>query len=236
MTRPAPDPADPYRAPLSPIGPVVASTAAPADVALRRRFVRHERAVLTLGLLMYALAAWLAVASLGAAGPGLAPPRAPGPGPPPRTIRSVIGHLGIDGAVMGLVARVGFGLRRLRGWARWLVLIPTALALVATLGFLLLEGCHFVALFIRSWSILEKDRLLADLLGGLVPALVLAYFTFLLGSDQGHVVFSDPYRAAVAATPELNPRAGPIVRLGFGLVMALAALGLLAVLSDLAFG
>ena len=228
MASPPLDPSVLFAAPVSPIGPVVTSTADPAIVEFRLRYVRHERAVRSLGLLMYALAAWAAVSEVPGR-PGLL--RSIGAG---RATTLVAGHLGETVVVVGLIAQVGVGLRRLRGWARGLVLVPTVLGLLALFAAWVVRACGVAAEFVLPTGRGSDIGQIVQALGAsLPPGLVLSLCCFLLGSERGAAVFSDPYRAAVAATPELNPRVGPIVRLGFGLLLACAGIALAARLANL---
>ena len=217
-------PPDPYRAPIGPIGPVVASTADPAVVALRRGHLQHERAVRTFGFVFYIAAAWFGVFVI-ASLPGSLARLAHLPSEPARKIGYVVGYVGSGLGVTGTAVALGSGLRRLSGRARWFV----AIGIISAIGL-------FVAFLLNQpWGHMVPGAAAWVAGSGLLVAAILGYLLSLVVSKRAAVVFSDPYRAAVAATPELTSRASLIVRLSFGLMMALAGIALLTALGNLLF-
>ena len=213
------DPADPFRPPTSAIGPADGATMAEADaITLRQRYVRRERSIRSLGLVIDLVAVLILVFCLGSV---------------PRTIGLMTGsvhfkdpataHLvmvrGIGfattGSVLGLgLIFLGTSLRSLRTWARWVTSGLAALLLllvIVTLAQLALKGLRYV-LSIEQLSFSGP------------PALLLAAILFLLVARPAGVVFSEPYRAAVRATPQLTPRPGWGARVLLGLMILLAIL------------
>lgn len=195
-------PADPYRPPASEIGPPVAPTADPEVVALRQQHVRHERAVRTLGLFLYVLAACQAASLVESYG------RA--------TFRSgSAAGFGYAVSAVGIVAfliKLGRDLRQLRTWARRVVLGGTIAILMLGLAVVFVEALR------------PGGSLGGPAIAALLYCLILGYVISLVGSDRGVAVSSEPYRAAVAATPELDPRASLVVKLIFGLLMTWAGI------------
>lgn len=211
-------PPDPYTPPAAPIAPT------PADLdhaELRRPGLRREAALRSLGLLIAMVASWLLVFCLGSV---------------PRTFELMTGRSrmhdeamtarviqrGIGFAAVGLslgpsLIALGFGLRRLRAWARW----GTFALTVLLLGAVLIAFFKFATLSTR-W-LLSADYFLYLY----IPCLLAASGLSLLTAPPAGLVFSEAYRAAVRATPDLQPKTGWGARIVLGLMVLIALLMLL---------
>ena len=187
----------------------------------RLAHVRAESAVTSLGQLCYLVAGLSLLGTveflLVAVGV-LIPPEVLKSAATPGQIRVSFGVLAGFLAInaMGQWA-LGFGLGRLKRWARWTVVALTGLSLVSHVG-----TCVAVGLAYPLWG------LVALAIGGAIHAVIL----YPLLTPGAGVVFSDHYRDVIRATPEIRGRMHWLLKLGLGLI-GVGVLGLLGYLAGL---
>lgn len=192
----APTTDNPYAPPEAPVGepPPVASRNVPRALrATRLRHLDDEALVRSVSLFL-----WMAAAVALVAGPPTLwwSTRASSP---VGAFRSwTFGAAAI--ASSGLFAALAPNLARLRSWARVVALLTTVLA-VAVVASMVPEA-------VRSGSAAGTFGLIL----GLVP---LGLVFYVLGSSDGAFLFSEAYREAVAATPDVRPRTSVLVPLAF---------------------
>lgn len=189
--------------------------------AIRWEYQGHESEVRSIGLLYYLMAGFLGITSVAMLGLGFTlaaqdQPREPGPPP-------LSDHLIAFGILIGLMAMInillGLGIRRLRNWARWLVLVQTIL------------GSGTIAAGTLSQLQIEGPQV--SMLGPAVILLISAYIISLLASPKSRVIFSAEYREVIAQTPEIRTGVSPTMKL---LLFVTGALFLLAFLGGLLQG
>ena len=194
-----------------------------ADAELiRRHHLSHESSIKAVGLLCYLVAIFGVFAvvggSLAAIGAKLQPP----PGASAELMQIMI-WVGV--AVWATIAVVGFalgyGLRGLQAWARWLGIVFTAIALMGSL---------FSGLV---WMVILPMSAILPLLVALGFAVAIQVYVFyLLVAPKANMVFSGEYHLVTLKTPEIRSRTSLIVKIGIGLVVALLVLGLIGMIAD----
>lgn len=212
-----PDPSNPYAAPLS---GETADAAPHFEIdqleaeAIRTAHLGHEASVKSVGSLHFLGACFcLFVIFVGLA--DLAKAQTTG------ERVSAIMAIGFLTGIIVMHVGLGFGLRRLRPWARWTEAVLTGLSMAATLfAVTMILGLAPVYLAYRY------------LIGGAVLLLFQVYILFLLLSRRGAMVFSPLYGEIVARTPYIRYRLSVIVKLGLVLVVAFLTLGVVAVVVD----
>ena len=202
-----PDFANPYAAPMADL------TAAPAHStmdlaeaeATRRRYLYHEASVKSVSSLYYlgAVFGMLVTAGIVAFGvmaaSGMIPNAAASP---PMVMIFVIG--GFYLAITLLNFAVGRGLHRLQDWARWTVIVLSALGLLLML---------FVGLVLM---------IRRPVVGGLVLAIggsIIGYILYLMASPNGAMVFSPGYKEVIALTPHVKNQTSLLVKVLLVLVV-----------------
>jgi hypothetical protein len=214
---------NPFAPPRSVIGPRAAEIDFEADDQadlIRRHHLSHEASIRSLGLLCYFGAAFgtffAVVGALAALGVVRGNP--PPPGSSAEFTRVMIW---IGSAVWAIAAVVnfalGFGLRRLQVWSRWTGVVLTVLSLLYSL---------FAGLVVL--AVLGADRSLPVLIALFFAIAIQAYVFYLLVAPKAGVVFSGEYRLIIKKTPHITIRTSLIVKIGFGFVVALLVLGILA--------
>ena len=84
---------------------------------------------------------------------------------------------------------------------------------------------------LRGWTRTAAIVLSAfGLLGFPVGTLISGYFLYLLASEKGRIVFSEQYKEAIAQTPHIKYKTSIVVWIFLGLLVALIAVGVLALL------
>ncbi len=218
MSMPDPSQLDPFRAPSSPIDLLSPAPGGLDPVALRRIGLRRERVIRSLGLVLYLLAAWLLVFCLGSV---------------PRTIGLMTGSARFIDAEMGRrvmvrgfwfagigivlgagVIALGSGLRRLSSRARWVAVLLATVLLAWVVESVTRLGLRDIR------SVLSIEQLI---LAGL-PGVFLGTILLLLLARPAGMIFDEPYRIAVLATPELRPGPGRGAKILLGLMILVALL------------
>jgi hypothetical protein len=114
---------------------------------------------------------------------------------------------------------LGFGLRSLRSWARWITAVLVLLSLLATLGGLAFEG-------------VRGDNM-ASVAGRFVgTAIIPSYILYLLFCPKANMVFSPEYQAIIAQTPHVKLKTNWLAK---GCLIALVAFLTLAIMAALWF-
>ena len=202
---------NPYAAPRTNVD--AAPAEGPADLmeveATRRKYLNHETAIRSIGTLQY-LGSVLMIVGGGAmlwvvlAGNGVRDPM---------LTRFMIGG-GLAYIAFGVLGWcLARGLRGLRGWARWTVIVMTTLSLIYT---------AVISLFMSRQPAGPAAGAVVFLISALVPG----YILYLLVSSKGAMVFTPGYRAIVAQTPYIKYKTSLLVKI---LLWAFLALFLFAV-------
>lgn len=175
---------------------------------LRRRYLKHEASVKSIGLLHYFGACIWTLAVVGAAVLIV------------RATEDVelrlryVGAAALYGSLAALNFALGRGVRRLQTWARW-----TDVVLTAALMALVLLGTIMTAVTASP----------AAAAPNVVWLLFNAYILSLLLSAKGRMVFSPEYRAAVELTPHIRYKTSPIVKIACAVLVAVLVVALLGV-------
>lgn len=180
---------------------------------IRREHINHEVSIKTLGTLYYFGAFLLALMTVGIfiAGSGLIPMNlANDPNVTPRMMQGILLGLGVFYlALTVLQGFLGYGLRALNVWARWTVVVITALGLI----YLLVVG-----LFLAVASPIAGLVVLA--LGGLIPG----YIMYLMVCSKGSVVFSPEYKQVIRMSPQVQAQTSLLVKIALGILVLLIVL------------
>jgi hypothetical protein len=112
---------------------------------------------------------------------------------------------------------LGFGLRNLRSWARWITAVLIVLSLLANL----------VGLVFQASRGADVAGSVGQLLGS---AIIPGYILYLLLSAKGSMVFSPEYQTIIARTPHVKMKTSWLVK---GCLIALVACLTLGVLGAL---
>ena len=184
MDNPDPYASDnPYAAPATEVGPAVpipGEDVRPEDEATRWRYLGRETSVGTLGLFLYYGCLIEVLAAYGKAAEG-------------RTSTMYISA--ICAALMGLS---GWGIRRFKPWARWLVAVFSILIILWWLA----AGAIGVAVGDARRSVIG--------LANIVLASIPLTAARMLLTDRGAMVFTPAYRGVVLRTPRIRRRTGPL--------------------------
>lgn len=213
MTLPNEEPRNPYAAPATDLGTVVANYGS-GDItqdhaeAIRRAHIGHEASVRSVGLL-YLLGGVLGIFNL--VGSAISLVSQVGDGKI-TTAPVAIGLVILTG-MTAIQLALGVGLRRLRHWAQIGAAIMTGLAL------LLLAFGSVVSLVTGGVGFVEVIILT-------MMAAIPAYILWLLVGEKGRMVFSLEYQAIREMTPEIKYRTSIIVKICVGLLVALILIGL----------
>ncbi len=158
---------------------------------IRRGYLNHEANVRSVGLLFYVSTGFFSFAAIA-------------------TLRYAPA-MAIRHFAFGIVAGfAGYGLRRLKSWAR----IPAAI--------LIGLGLVNMARALTSSP--------ADALGNGLGAAIYLYVLFLVWGTRGRYVCSDEYRAIVAQTPHIKYKPSIIVKICAGLLLLVVVLAVLSFL------
>jgi hypothetical protein len=201
---------NPYAAPESAAGPpplILGPASADAE-AIRRRYLRHEAAVKSIGSLHY-LGAGVGILVILVASALLI-----------RTSRSDprVSLFALLIAVYTFATAVNFilgrGIRSLNGWARWTDVVFLA---IGSLGSLL----TLVGGLVSAYSVV---------VGSSIGLTIQTYMLYLLIGPRSSIIFSPDYRAIVEKTPQVTCRTSVFVKILAGLLLVLGVFGFLAVL------
>ncbi len=82
---------------------------------------------------------------------------------------------------------------------------------------------------LRGWTRIAASILSAfGLIGFPIGTLISGYFLYLLLSEKGRVVFSEPYKQVIAQTPHIKYKTSIVVWIFLGLLVTLIAIGVIA--------
>ena len=220
MARNDEGPMNPYAAPEAPL------EAAPAPMiqgleekeAIRRRFLKHEASVKSIGSLyilggvFYLLATVvIAIASFNGAREG-----------------SIPGAVAIG--VFGSVSlTLGLGLTSLRSWARWIV---TALTAISFLSILILLASVLFQVMMTGGFVSNGPRFTGVLIAYGFGLFIIGYILYLLISPKGSMVFSHEYREVMAATPHIKYKTSCILKGFLILLIAVILVGVISAFLD----
>ena len=207
---------NPFSAPAATIGYQNPSGAAGADAELiRRTYLNHEASVRSLGTLSYLGAIF---AALGTVGFGIAAVvgvgNAPANGVDPRLL--MVGVAGGMALLLVIYGGIGYGLRNLQPWARWVNLVLTGLSLVVNAAQVVITAA------------VSPAAALPVLIGAIIGSLIPGYIFYLMASAKGAMVFSREYREIVKATPYIKYKTSLLVKIILGLFIAMVVLAVVA--------
>jgi hypothetical protein len=207
-----PDPSpelNPYAPPEANLGemPVPSADLAEAE-AIRRKHIAQETSIKSLGslqllggsLLLLVLAGFLAATIV------------PGPGRSGLVMYGMAAYLALLAAIS---FALGFGLRNLRPWARWITAVLIMLSLLASIVSLAVEGVAGG----------QAAGIGARFVGS---AIIPVYILHLLLSAKGSMVFSPEYQTIIARTPHVKMKTSWLVK---GCLIVLVALFTMIVLA-----
>lgn len=203
MPSTSPEDYNPFEAPAATIAGATPVDLAGTDVELyRRRYLKHEASVRSVGTLAY-LGSFLAGLVFAACSVALVAMIASAETPHkfPVDPRSLFGGI-VAVALIAVVlyGALGYGLRRLQPWARW-----TSAALAGLYLLFIMGGFAWVA---------TADPRLASYATGRswLPIAIACMVLYLMLSAKGTVVFSADYREVVRQTPHIRSRTSLVVK------------------------
>jgi len=207
--------------------------------AVRRSYLRHESNIKSVGQLCYLVAFFSILGTLEfflfARGVIPQPPEMKALAPP--GLIRVLFWVMTFGFLLNTLAQMalGYGLIHLQAWARWTVVVLTAISLVS--GTMM----SLVACVANPDSVLLKQVIGFEINGvifGLVSLVVGGAFHGLilypLLTRNSGVVFSNPYKEVIRETPRIRSRMHWLLKLFIGLLLALV-LGFVAFLLAIYF-
>ena len=189
--------------------------------ATRRAYLGHEASVKALGSLQY-LGAFFCVFGMlffFAAAAGLVDMNAGRQGMTPEQMRifnAVAGGAFVAG--FAIYAGLGYGLRSLQPWARWVMIVLTSLSLLAT-------AAQVVFL-----AAVNPAAAAGGLVGAVIPSLITGYILYLVASAKGAMVFSGEYKDVIRKTPGIKYKTSIIVKIFLGLLIFVIVLGVVALI------
>jgi hypothetical protein len=206
---------NPFAAPGAAIG-ARADDAGSDDEAesIRLAHIGHEASVRAVGLLYYLGGFFGLIVIVGLVISAVfAPPDAFGrAGPGGVSPRVILLGVGVFYAAMtALNLALGYGLRTLKVWARWTIVVLMGLTLLY---------CLLVGLFLL--MVEPVTGLISLALGGGISG----YIFYLMVSSKGAMVFSHRYQAIIAQTPHIRYRTSLLVKILLALVLAFIAVAI----------
>jgi len=109
---------------------------------------------------------------------------------------------------------LGRGLSRLRPWARWTVIVFSALGLLYILG----VGGY----------LMTQTNVIAGAIPMVISGGITGYILYLMASAKGAMVFSPDYKAIIALTPHIKYKSSLIVKVFLVLVVVLVIIAIVA--------
>ena len=103
-------------------------------------------------------------------------------------VKAMMVFAGLIGGTIDIV--LGFFLRRLHKWARWVAIVISAIGILSEIASLLINGIAFG---------LEPAELVFD-------AIFSSYIIIILISRETRIIMSHQYRQIVVQTPEIDPQ------------------------------
>jgi hypothetical protein len=213
---------NPFEAPRARIGEHVSdldlvdvSEAETEDI--RRAYLNHEASVKALGSLSYlgAFFFMLLVIFCFAAAGGAIDATAPVRGLPPEQMGIFFAVLG-GVCLVGLLINVGvgYGLRNLQVWARWVMIVLISLSFVSLALRILLAG------------LISPEAAGRATGRALFPGLIYGYFLYLVASRKGAVVFSREYKDVIRKTPHIKYKTSIIVKVCIAVLLVVILMAL----------
>ncbi len=210
MTTMNPQDLNPFQAPTADIGtPTLTGATSDAEL-IRRTYLSHEASVKALGTLNYLVAFFavfgVVIFALGALGVVDMNGNNANPGMNPQLMAGIFA----GGAFVGLLlyGGMGYGLRNLQPWARWVTIVLMGLSLFSTLVQIVILAA------------LNPAAAAAGLVAAIIPSLITGYIFYLMASAKGAMVFSREYREIVRQTPHIKQKTSIIVKVLLGLLVA----------------
>jgi len=215
---------DPLRPEIDPYAPPVAELGRPAtdvdraDVAegesIRRHHLAHETSVKGLGSLNYLGAAACVLIGIAMVVVGFSPQA----GNQQMGRGAAVGLAAVLLLLAILYGFMGYGLRRLRPWGRWLTVPVIGLVFLANFVLLLLGLAAGLS------GLVGSAAGLSGLVGSsIISSIIPGYFLFLLLSKKGQVVFSPAYKSIIARTPHVKMKTSIIVKILLGVLLFILA-------------
>ncbi len=205
-----PEELNPFQAPTAAIGtPTLTGLSGDAEL-IRRAYLSHEASIKALGTLNYLVAFFsvfgVVIFALGALGVVDMSGNNANPELNPRLIFGIAAGAFLVGLI--LYGGMGYGLRHLQPWARWVTIVLMGLSLFSTVvQIVILAAMNPVAAG-------------AGLGVSIIPSLITGYIFYLVASAKGAMVFSREYREIVRQTPHIKQKTSLIVKVLLGLLVA----------------
>ena len=111
---------------------------------------------------------------------------------------------------------IGYGLRNLQPWARWVNLVLSGLSLVVNAAQVVVTAA------------VSPAAALPVLFGAVLGSIIPGYIFYLMMSAKGAMVFSREYREVVKATPYIKYKTSLLVKIILGLFVAMVVLAVVA--------
>ena len=206
---------NPFQAPTATIGgPSFVGIGTDAEV-IRRTYLGHEASVKSIGSLYYinAFFALLGMVGYGLGAVGLynIPMNNSDPTISPQIVLGLSSGFCLFGVVIS--AGLGYGLRNLQQWARWIMIVLMGLSLV------------LLAVMVMALAVMSPAIAAGSLVGGALPGLFVGYIFYLMASAKGSMVFSTEYSEVIRQTPHVKYKTSIIVKVLLGLLVALILFG-----------
>jgi hypothetical protein len=210
------DEANPFRAPAARIGDYstdVNEIDRGEAESIRRVHINHEASIKTLGMLYYIGTGFGIFGAIGllVLGSGLVPlnqgNQANQAGMSPQMMQGFfLGMAVFYIALSVLQGFLGYGLRAFQVWARWTVIVLTALSLLYVLVVSLMAALTqpLVGLFVL-----------------VISSLIPAYILYLMASSKGSMIFSAEYKDIIRKTPHVKAKTSLLVKIVLVLLVAL---------------
>ena len=193
------DEINPYAPPKADIEahPLVGSAELVRAEETRRRFLNHEASVQSIGALYILGAIFMGIATVGGilGAVGVLDAARPGAENAPVILGFMAAFYGV---LTILFVAVGIGLYKLKTWARWVVVVLTAINIVTSLVYIALIAMAGIQPYV--------------LVVAGITLLIPGYILYLLVSPKASVVFSPEYRHVIEQTPHIKYKTSCLVK------------------------
>lgn len=203
-----------FQAPQSAIGDAALGPADAEIEAIRRQYIGHEVSVKSIGSLFFLGAIFAAVAMivglLGMFGVIDMTPRGNDPAVP-------FGLIILIGGTVAFViyGGIGYGLRALQPWARWVIIILSGFSLCSQV--LQLAGAAIINPAMAPFIIIFS----------MIPLSIVGYIFYLVASSKGKTVCSREYKEIIRLTPYVKYKTSLLVKILLGFLLFLFIAGLI---------
>jgi len=206
--------ANPYAAPAADL--TAAPVRPPDEIAeaeaIRRRYLGHEASVKSVGSLYYLGAFFGIIGTVALVALALNASRVPNVNPNGPAL--MWGMAGFYLLMTALNFVLGRGISRLRPWARWTVIVFSALGLLYILG----VGGY----------LMTQTNVIAGAIPMVIGGGITGYILYLMASAKGAMVFSPDYKAIIALTPHIKYKSSLIVKVFLVLVVVIVIIAIVA--------